>query len=35
MAAIRHDQDWERKYRTRRAAGDRHVTALRKLSNAC
>jgi transposase len=33
MAAVRHDPDWERKYRTRRACGDRHVTALRKLFN--
>jgi transposase len=34
MAAIRHDPDWEAKYRARRAAGDRHVTALRKLFNS-
>lgn len=33
MAAIRHDPHWESKYRTRRAHGDRHVTALRKLFN--
>lgn len=33
MAAIRHDPQWESKYRTRRAHGDRHVTALRKLFN--
>lgn len=34
MAAIRHDPDWDAKYRARRAAGDRHVTALRKLFNS-
>jgi transposase len=34
MAAIRHDPDWEQRYRARRAAGDRHVTALRKLFNS-
>jgi transposase len=33
LAAVRHDPDWERRYRARRAAGDRHVTALRKLFN--
>lgn len=34
LAAIRHDPDWEQRYRARRAAGDRHVTALRKLFNS-
>jgi transposase len=33
LAAVRHDPDWEQRYRARRAAGDRHVTALRKLFN--
>jgi Transposase/Transposase IS116/IS110/IS902 family len=33
LAAIRHDPHWESRYRLRREAGDRHVTALRKLFN--
>ncbi|MFD7159044.1 IS110 family transposase [Kribbella sp. NPDC059898] len=33
LAAIRHDPDWEARYRARRAAGDRHAAALRKLFN--
>lgn len=33
LAAIRHDPQWATRYRARRAAGDRHVTALRKLFN--
>lgn len=31
LAAVRHDPLWEARYRARRAAGDRHVTALRKM----
>jgi hypothetical protein len=31
LAAIRHDPHWAARYRARRAAGDRHITALRKL----
>ena len=34
LAAIRHDPHWEARYRARRAAGDRHVTALRKMFNS-
>ena len=33
LAAVRHDPHWEAHYRARRAAGDRHVTALRKMFN--
>lgn len=33
LAAIRHDPDWHARYQARRAAGDHHVTALRKLFN--
>ena len=33
LAAIRHDPQWDTCYRIRREAGDRHVTALRKLFN--
>jgi transposase len=33
LAAVRHDPQWEARYRARRAAGDRHVTALRKMFN--
>lgn len=33
LAAIRHDPDWEARYRARRDAGDHHVTALCKLFN--
>lgn len=31
LAAVRHDPDWNARYRARRAAGDRHVAALRRL----
>ncbi|GEL20938.1 IS110 family transposase [Pseudonocardia asaccharolytica] len=34
LAAVRHDPLWEARYRARRAAGDRHVTALRKMFNS-
>jgi transposase len=34
LAAIRHDPLWEDRYRARRDAGDRHVTALRKMINS-
>lgn len=34
LATIRHDPPWAARYRTRRDAGDRHVTALRKLFNS-
>jgi hypothetical protein len=34
LAAVRHDPHWEARYRARRAAGDRHVTALRKMFNS-
>jgi len=34
LAAVRHDPHWEAQYRARRAAGDRHVTALRKMFNS-
>jgi len=34
LAALRHDPLWEARYRARRAAGDRHVTALRKMFNS-
>ena len=34
VAAVRHDPLWEARYRARRAAGDRHVTALRKMFNS-
>jgi hypothetical protein len=34
LAAVRHDAHWEAQYRARRAAGDRHVTALRKMFNS-
>jgi transposase len=34
LAAVRHDPQWEARYRARRAAGDRHVTALRKMFNS-
>jgi transposase len=34
LAAVRHDLHWEARYRARRAAGDRHVTALRKMFNS-
>jgi transposase len=33
LAAVRHDPDWEARYRARRAVGDRHAAALRKLFN--
>jgi len=33
LAAVRHDPLWEARYRARRAAGDRHATALRKMFN--
>ncbi|MFF0659607.1 IS110 family transposase [Micromonospora tulbaghiae] len=31
LAAVRHDSHWNARYRSRRAAGDRHVAALRRL----
>ncbi|WP_368052491.1 IS110 family transposase [Micromonospora sp. HUAS LYJ1] len=31
LAAVRHDSQWNTRYRSRRAAGDRHVAALRRL----
>ncbi|PZS16497.1 MAG: IS110 family transposase [Pseudonocardiales bacterium] len=34
LAAVRHDPLWEQRYRARRAAGDRHVAALRKMFNS-
>jgi transposase len=34
LAAVRHDPHWEARYRARRAAGDRHVSALRKMFNS-
>lgn len=34
LAAIRHDKQWEARYRARREAGDRHVAALRRLFHA-
>jgi transposase len=34
LAAVRHDALWEQRYRARRAAGDRHVAALRKMFNS-
>jgi transposase len=33
LAAIRHDPDWDARYPARRATGDRHAAALRKLFN--
>lgn len=33
LAAVRHDPLWDQRYRARRAAGDRHVAALRKMFN--
>lgn len=33
LAAVRHDPNWEARYRARRDAGDRHVAALRRLFN--
>jgi hypothetical protein len=34
LAAIRHDPGWDARYRARRAHGDRHVAAQRKLFNS-
>jgi transposase len=33
LAAVRHDPQWNARYRDRRDAGDRHVAALRRLFN--
>jgi Transposase/Transposase IS116/IS110/IS902 family len=33
LAAVRHDPQWNARYRARRDAGDRHVAALRRLFN--